>query len=460
MINNLIEAPVRSVSGIRAIIGETASAYTFCKYAYTLGKIYGKSTVIVGRDTRKTGEEIKKAVFSGLIASGCTPIDIGICPTPTTGFITKTSGANFGIMISASHNPSQWNAIKLMHKEGRHFNEEEVNELFKAYDETDFSKIDFPEVDLDNIKVRNTVKEEHINEILKHIDLEAIRSKKYRVAVDLINGAGVDIIPMLFKELNLDGIYLNTQTNGEFNHEPTPTPENLTELSKTVKEKSCDIGFAVDPDADRLAIVLPTGEAISEEYTLCLVVDYLTDSHKEKTVVTNLSATMLHEDICNNKSVALKRSKVGEANVVEMMKEEKSIIGGEGNGGVIYTPVVFVRDSLMGMAFILNIMASREKKIEDIISSYPKYYMEKQKINCEREKMDSLIDKLAKHYQNQNLEVDIRDGIRIVFDKAWLGIRKSNTENIIRFFSEALNKDEAATLVNDAMNLAKEIDND
>ena len=451
MNNNIQESPIRSVSGIRAIIGETATPYTFAKYAYIMGKLYGKGgNVVIGRDTRISGDEVKKAIIQGLLKSNCKPIDIGICPTPTTGFMTKQLSCDFGIMISASHNPMEWNAIKLMHKDGRHFNEQECNSVYDAYDKCNFNDIDF-NVAIVEIKTHKTSIQEHINEVLKYININDIKKKKFKVAVDLINGAGYEIIPKLLDILGVEKYLLNDKPSGIFAHNAEPRPEHLTELASLVHKEKCDIGFAVDPDADRLALILPNGNAISEEYTLTLVCDYLTEKHSYKPVVTNLSTSMLIDFICKKNNIPIIRSKVGEANVVSSMKENNATIGGEGNGGIIFSPIVHVRDSVVGIAFILNMLADKNKTIIDIVNTYPNYHLKKEKIDCPREKMKYVLDELLNDYKKNGLEVDIQDGIRISTDEYWLGIRQSNTENILRIFSEAENENKVDKLIKDTL---------
>lgn len=437
-----------SVSGIRGIVGESLTPQAAYQYSLVFGQHY-QGTIVVGRDSRKSGVALKRAVARGLMSAGCQVIDLGIATTPTVEMAVKFKKAAGGVIITASHNPKEWNGLKFLRSDGTFLRSPEI-------------KI-FSDAILDNpVEISYTILSEndgrimrwagadeyHIQEILKHINVSQISQKNYRVALDTVNGASGKIAIALLQKLGCEIKAINTEMTGEFAHWPEPTPANLEDFSNFVRTSPVDIGFALDPDGDRLVLVQPNGVVLNEELTLALVVRHYLMNIKRGPVVINQLTSQVHEDIAQEFGCRLFRAPVGEINVVEQMIENQAVIGGEGNGGVIDPRVHLGRDALVGMALILEYLALDQKMFSDLINELPHYEIVKEKIPADRHSMVEIAGRLEKYITGAS--VDETDGIRFTWPDRWLQARLSNTEPIIRIFAEAPTKREAEKLINQA----------
>lgn len=430
-----------TISGLRGVWGENLTeevAKTYIKaFACFLEKRNAKK-VIIGRDSRFSGPIISKIAEEVLVNSGIEVIDIGIAPTPTLIFLIREMKYDGGIMISASHNPPQYNGIKFLTKNAMYANKENIEEI-KSYVSIE------PGIKNSGSVLRNEILgDKHVEHILKNIDVEKIKEKKFKVVIDTINGAGYKLGPMLLEKLGCEVIVINGEPSGDFAHMPEPLPENLVSLGEKVEEVGGNIGFAQDPDADRLVICDEKGVVVFEEYMLSICIKSVL-SKTPGDIVTNLSTSNTNEDLVNTLGYKNIRSKVGEGNVVESIIACNAIIGGEGSGGVIYPKINLCRDSLTGMALILEYMALSNKKVSEIVEDLPKYEFVKTKMPFEG-KLSEKIDNIVNLFPDG--KIDQQDGIRIDFsDRSWVQIRESNTEPIIRIWSEAKSKDRALELV-------------
>lgn len=441
--------PIMSVSGIRGIMNETISTYFFSVIAYLQTVHTGGGDILVGRDTRPSGEMLAKAVFRGIRCAGGTPVDIGIAPTPTTCFGTDYFNAAGGIIITASHNPLPYNGYKMVHSSGRLFTGDECNEIYQLFhtqnypDEKEFAKFpDTPERTADAVTP-------HINAITSVIDVASIHNAQITVAVDSINGAGGVIFPKLLEALSVTWQGVHNDLSGNFVHNPEPRPEHLRDLAELLKsDDNFWGGFVFDPDADRLATMGEHGEPISEEMTLALAVENVLGREKSN-VVTNLSTSMLIDEIAGGHGVSVIRTKIGEANVVEGMNAHRAVIGGEGNGGVIYPAVSTVRDGMVGMALILELMAKTGKRLTELISRWPTYPIVKEKIALGNLDAAEVITNLSHAFSREKL--DTQDGLKIIRDYGWVHVRPSNTEPILRCYAEAKTEEQARALADMVM---------
>ncbi len=431
-----------SLSGIRGIFGESLTPETALKYAARFGTFCSKKTVMVGRDSRTSGEAILNAVVSGLLSAGCPVIDLGIVSTPTLLLAVEESDAEGGICITASHNPAEWNALKLCGKNGM-FLFPEAAEKFLSTLEGDIEYASWKQ--LKTVTYDREASKRHISGILAvpYLNVDKIRKKQFRVVIDSVNGAGGTISPALLRELGCRVIEINSETNGIFPHNPEPLAENLKQLEKTVIQNKADLGFATDPDVDRLSLVSEKGVAIGEEFSLLLASDFVL-SKKKGDLVTNLSTSMAIEDIAGKHGVTVHRTKVGEIYVGKKMLEIKSPVGGEGNGGIICPEVHYTRDAPAGMALILALLAERELTLSEIVEKMPKYFICKSRVEVEAEKLDPLMKRAEEIYSDRRL--DKTDGVKIIGDKYWIHIRKSGTEPIIRIYVESDDPEQAENL--------------
>ncbi len=437
-----------SVSGVRGIVGDTLTPYEIVRFTNAFAKLCSGKKIMVGRDTRIHSEMISKIVIGTLLFMGYDVVDLGVCPTPTIQLAVEHSNSDGGVMITASHNPSEWNGLKFLSSEGIFLTPEQHKKFVEIANSGNFTFAKWNKIG----KLINdeTFIEQHIGRILKidFIDLEKIRSRNFKVVVDCINGAGSRIIPMLLEKFNCEVIKLNCDGNGIFTHEPEPLPENLTELCETVKKTGADFGIAVDPDADRVVFVTEKGEPFGEEYTIVQAVKIALEKKKslpEKNIVVNLSTTRAVDEIAKKYGANVYRSPVGEINVVKKMKETKAIIGGEGSGGVILPDVHYGRDSLVGIALILQNLAEFGGKISEFKESLPKFEMVKVRINITGINPDEILKKAIDLFKKSDINTE--DGVRIDFEDAWIHLRKSNTEPILRIISEARTRQEAENLV-------------
>lgn len=432
-----------SISGVRGIVGDFLTPQLIESFAKAFGTFVGPGRVMVGRDTRTSGEMLLHAVSSGLQYTGCIPIDVGICPTPSVQIYTKENDAAGGIIITASHNPAQWNALKFVGGNGIFLDEYESRSVVEIYHDSSFRKC--PEDEIQTIRQEPQAIETHLRKVLDYVKVDLIREKHFKVAFDCCNGAGSLMTPELLQELGCQLIPINTEPNGIFPREPEPTPQNLTQLCSTTKLSGADIGFAQDADADRLAIINEHGEAIGEDYTLALAVQFVL-SKTPGPVVVNLSTSRVIEDIAQQYGCPVYRTKIGESNVIDKILECGAIVGGEGNGGVMLPAIHPCRDSFIGMALVLQYMAETGKSLSELVNTVPRYYMVKKKIAMPSGQIFGIVDTLKRKYASA--QIDLTDGLKILFDdrKAWAHIRPSNTEPILRVVTEAPTQQEAEEL--------------
>ena len=448
---------ISSISGIRGTVNGLNSTnltpIDIVKYASAYGSWINKKnkdkdkTIVLGRDGRISGPTLLELVKSTLISMGINIIDVGLSTTPTTQIIVQKNKANGGIILTASHNPKNWNALKLFNSKGEFLIKEEAEEIFKIVNEEKFEFKKEDEYGKIN-KLTNSFKI-HINEVkdLGLVNVEKIINRKFKIVVDGINSGGGVIVPELLKELHASVVKINCNPNGNFAHNPEPLDDNLTELKNTVIKEKADLGIALDPDVDRLVFVCENGVLFGEENTIVACSDYVLSKTKGSTV-SNMSSSMSLELIAKKHECKYYSSKVGEINVVEKMKEVNAIIGGEGNGGVIYPESHYGRDALVGIVLFLTHLSELEIKASKLLNLYPKFYMIKDKINLKDNfDFDELKKKIKKQYEDQ--EIDDRDGVKIKYKESWIHIRKSNTEPIIRIYTEAKSEIDCKKIIDD-----------
>ena len=456
---------IKSISGIRGTIGgpagEGLSGVDVVKftaaYASFIRKGCGDNNVIVvGRDGRLSGEMVSKLVVGTLMSMGFDVINIGLASTPTTELAVTGEKAAGGIIITASHNPVQWNALKLLNGNGEFLNDREGKEVIRIADENDYEFASVTE--LGHEYHVDTWNRNHIAQVLALplVDVDAIRKANFKVALDAINSVGGIVMPQLLHALGVkDIVELNCDCTGKFAHTPEPIPENLTDISAVVKESGADVGFVVDPDVDRLAIVMENGEMFIEENTLIAISDYVLE-HTPGSTVSNLSSSRGLRDVTRRHGCEYTAAAVGEVNVVTKMKETGAIIGGEGNGGVIYPAIHYGRDALVGVALFLTMMAKSGKKVTEIKAALPQYAIAKNKIQLTPElDVDAILEEVKVRFKDEEI-TDI-DGVKIDFPDSWVHLRKSNTEPIIRIYSEASTMERADALADEIKKIIKEI---
>jgi phosphomannomutase len=458
---------IKSISGIRGTIGgKTADNLTpidAVKFASAYGAFIKnrnqnkeKITIVVGRDARISGKMISSLVANTLVGLGINVIDLGLSTTPTVEVAVPLEKADGGIILTASHNPKQWNALKLLNEKGEFLNGVEGEEILALAESEDFEFADVD--DLGTYKKDNSYLEKHIQAVLnlELVDVEAIKQANFKVVVDGVNSTGGIFIPALLKELNVDCIELYCTPNGHFPHNPEPLKEHLTDISELVVKEKADLGIVVDPDVDRLAIVSEDGSMFGEEYTLVACADYVLGRLKGGNTVSNLSSSRALRDVTEKHGGTYTASSVGEVNVVIKMKETNTVIGGEGNGGIIYPASHYGRDSLVGVALFLSHLAHQKVSCKTLRDSYPSYFMSKNKIQLTPEiDVDKILETMASTYKNE--DVNTIDGVKIDFADEWIHLRKSNTEPIIRIYTEAKSQDAADALAIRFINEIKEI---
>lgn len=456
---------IKSISGIRGTIGgdagENLTPLDIVKFSAAYATFIKESSknnrprIVVGKDARISGEMVHRIITGTLIGMGCDVTDIGMATTPTTEIAVKKENASGGIIITASHNPKQWNALKLLNNKGEFLNAEEGVRILNIAEKEDF---EFAEVDNLGEITQKQYLHEHIQSILslELVDVEAIEKANFSVAIDCVNSVGGIAIPELLYALGVKKIFkLHCAPHGNFSHNPEPLPQHLTELSSLTRTSKADVGFAVDPDVDRLAIYCENGNPFGEEYTLVSISDYVLKNTPGNTV-SNLSSTRALRDVTTKRGGKYYAAAVGEVNVVTKMKEVDAVIGGEGNGGVIYPASHYGRDALVGIALFLSQMAKSGKKPTELRADYPSYYMAKQKIELTPEmNIDEILAKVKERFIEQK-PVDI-DGVKIDFPDKWVHLRKSNTEPIIRIYSEANSTEEANEIGKHIIDLIREL---
>lgn len=459
---------IKSISGIRGTIGGvpgeglspldivkfTAAYATFISRTTTRGS----RTIVVGRDARLSGRMVNDIVVGTLCGMGFDVVNIGLASTPTTEIAVVEEKACGGIILTASHNPKQWNALKLLNEQGEFLNDSQGREVLRIAESGEYT---FADVDAIGREYTNTTyNRRHIEQVLALdlVDVDAIKAADFTVAVDAVNSVGGVVIPELLRALGVKNIIeLNCEATGRFAHTPEPIPENLTQIAGLMKQGVADVGFVVDPDVDRLAIVMENGEMFVEEYTLVAIADYVL-SHTPGATVSNLSSSRALRDVTERHGCSYSAAAVGEVNVTTRMKETGAVIGGEGNGGVIYPASHYGRDALVGVALFLTLLAKSGTKVSELKKTYPAYSISKNKIELTPDiDVDAVLEAVKSRYASEKI-TDI-DGVKIDFPESWVHLRKSNTEPIIRIYSEAATLDEADRLaesikavINDVVN--------
>jgi len=429
------------ISGIRGVVGETFTPELITRLGATFGTYCNGGKVIVGRDTRVSGEMVKHALLGGLISTGCRVIDIGICPTPSLTIMIDELEVDGGVMISASHNPIEWNALKFYEPTGIIMDEDAGREFLSIYYLGDF---DYKYWDgIHDLEYDHSTEERHLKRIFNHTDIEAVQAAGPKVVIDSCNGAGAVITPKMLEKMGCEVVKLHCEPDGLFPHNPEPVFKNLQDLAETVIQEKADIGFAQDADADRIAVVSEKGEIIGEEMSLALAVDHVLSSEKGP-VVINMSTSKVISDIVEKHGADLYVTPVGEVNVSKKMKEVAAVIGGEGNGGVINPAIGTGRDSLAAISLILEMYAQRGQPISEIAAGFPRYEIMKVSVECRRGETPRILTKLEEKYEGNR--TDTSDGLKIFFENAWVHIRRSATEPIVRVISEAPTKQEAVSL--------------
>lgn len=459
-------ALIKSISGIRGTIGGqvgnnlTALDIVECSMAYghfiLLQKVEGIDTkVIIGRDGRITGLQVSNLVANTLQMMGIDVIDLGFSTTPTVEMAVALENASGGVILTASHNPREWNALKFLNGKGEFISAEDGKQILSFIDDR---VVEFATVDNQgSYTTQFDYIDKHIDEILKlpYIDIDLIKQRGFSVVVDCINSTGAMSIPPLLDALSVSYTLINGDITGEFAHNPEPLPKHMTQLSEAVKERNVDFGICVDPDVDRLAFVCEDGQAFGEEYTLVAVADFILSKNPGNTV-SNLSSTRALADVTQRHGGTYYASSVGEVNVVKLMKTQHAVIGGEGNGGVILPELHYGRDALVGIALMLNLLAERQVTMSDLRTSYPDYYIVKNKIQLTADmNIDKILDVVANQFSHEKLNTT--DGLKIDFEDGWVHLRRSNTEPIIRVYAESSSEKEANQKADKVMQTIKNL---
>ena len=445
---------IKSISGIRGTIGghagDNLTPLDVVKFTTAYARLIAernpgrKLTIVIGRDARISGEMVANLVEGTLLGCGVDVVNVGLCTTPGTELAVTAHKADGGIIITASHNPRQWNALKLLNGEGEFLSDAEGKRVLAMAEEEDFA---YPEIDgIGHVVSRESYNERHIEQVLALplVDVEAVRARKFKVVVDAVNSVGGIVMPELLRRLGCEVVELNCEPTGEFAHNPEPLPQNLTQIAQVIVREKADLGIVVDPDVDRLAFVNEDGTMFVEEYTLVAVADYVL-SHKVGNTVSNLSSSRALRDVTERHGGRYYASAVGEVNVVAKMKEVGAVIGGEGNGGVIYPELHYGRDALVGAALFLTYLAEKGMTMTELRKTYPAYFASKNKIELTPAiDVDKVLREMKSRYANE--KVNDADGVKIDFPENWVHLRKSNTEPIIRVYTEAKTMAEADAL--------------
>lgn len=461
-------ALIKSISGIRGTIGgktgDNLTPVDVVKFAAAFGTLLKrnnpKTKIVIGRDARMSGEMVNNLVCSTLQGLGIDVVDLGLSTTPTVEIAVPLEKASGGIILTASHNPAQWNALKLLNAKGEFISGADGEEVLRIASKEDF---DFAQVDkLGKYTANNSYIKKHIDLCLKHklVDVKAIKAAKFKIAVDAVNSTGGIVVPQLLKALGVKKVVeLYCEPNGKFPHNPEPLPEHVTKISSVVKKEKCHLGIVVDPDVDRLAFIQEDGKPFGEEYTLVAVADYILSKKKGNTV-SNLSSTRALRDVTEKAGGKYTAAAVGEVNVVTAMKETKAVIGGEGNGGIIVPDLHYGRDAMIGIALFLTHLAKSKKKTSELRKTYPAYFISKNKIELTPQiNVDKVLEEVKAKYAQE--KINTIDGVKIDFEaeREWVHLRKSNTEPIIRIYAESQNEAKADALakriISDIQNIIK-----
>jgi phosphomannomutase len=438
-----------SVSGIRGIFGTDLTPENLTRFTAAFGQWTGGGKIVVGRDTRVTGQICEDIVCATLQSVGCDIVKVGVAPTPTVAMGVLKHEADGAIIISASHNPEEWNALKLLNAKSEFLDDSQGKKVIEISEDESYSYKQYDQIG--TVTEDNDLLDYHIQKILDlpYIDSNLIASKDFSVAIDPVNGTGAVSLPKLLEALGVNTVHaINDEPTGIFAHVAEPLPEHLRDICELVKEKNCDLGIVTDPDADRLALVTNKGNLFGEEYTQAAAFDFLLDK-KAGACATNLSSSRVAEDVAKKYDQECHRSKVGEINVVKKMQEVDAVIGGEGNGGVINPDLHYGRDALVGVTMVLQLLAERGISSDEYRNTLPDYYMRKDKMQLADVDGDALLKKAASLYKEYN--PDTTDGVKIDFEDGWVHLRKSNTEPIIRVYSEGITPEKAKELAEDVL---------
>jgi phosphomannomutase len=431
-----------SISGVRGVVGQSLTPKLLTRFAQAFGTHTGPGTIVIGRDPRTSGEMVKHAVVAGILSTGNRVIDIGVCPVPTVQLQVRHRRAQGGIAITASHNPAEWNALKFIGSSGLFLDAAQARELLDIYHQGEYTKVGGAE--LRTVEVIEGATDLHIRSILDALGPLPQTHRRLRVVLDSCNGAGSLVGPKLIEALGAEVIPINVTPDGSFPRPAEPLPENLGDLCRVVREHQADVGFAQDMDADRLAIVSNEGEAIGEDNTLVLAMLYVL-SHEKGPVVANLSTTLAVEDVAKLFGCPVFLTKIGEVNVTDAMQQHNAVIGGEGNGGVIYPRINFARDSLVAMALVLHLLAESGKSVTELLETVPRYHIVKDKITCPSDRVSTVLRIVREQFAE--FPMDTRDGVKVMTKDGWFLVRGSNTEPIIRIVAEAKSEERAREII-------------
>ncbi|RMH25330.1 MAG: phosphoglucosamine mutase [Candidatus Hydrogenedentota bacterium] len=434
--------PMISVAGIRGVVGESLVPETFLRYVLAFGTLIEGGSVVVGSDTRLSRHMMRHLAFAALESCGCKVYHIGLVPTPTVGLMVRELGASGGIAITASHNPAEWNAYKFFDEQGSFLSKEQNLRLLEIAQSGDFRRVNYRK--LGRIEQIETAIERHVTRVVSQVNRDAIAARRFKVVADCVNGVGAVILPVLFEALGCEYELMYTNVDAEFPRNPEPLPENLTELGERVRARGADIGFAVDPDADRLAIVDEQGRPLGEERTVTLASAAVLE-RKKGPLVVNLSTTRAMDDVAAAAGVPLYRTPIGEAYVVGKIREVGALIGGEGNGGVIYPAVHCGRDAATGIGLILEALATKGLRISELNAQIPDYKMVKTKFSRGERNVAEILERMRREFADAQLVSE--DGVKAVYRDSWVHLRPSGTEPVVRVFAEAPTLSAAQALV-------------
>jgi phosphomannomutase len=451
--SHLTETLKVGVSGVRGVVGATFTPQLAASFAQAFGTFVGAGPVVVGRDTRPTGTMIELAVVAGLQSVGCAPILAGVVPTPSLLLLTKTLQARGGIAITASHNPADWNALKFIGPDGMFLPEIRAQEFFDVYHQQDFPLV--PESEIRKTRVEPYPTEHHFKRIVDYVDAPLIRKRKLKVAIDCGNGVGALYSPFLLKSLlGVDVVPIFDTPSGQFEREPEPLPQHLGELCRVVVEHQCDIGFAQDPDGDRLAVVNEQGQPVGEDMSLALAVWQVLDRHEKGPVCVNVPTSKVVEHIAARYQCPVIRTRIGEINVAECMQKHRAVVGGENIGGVMIPRIHLCRDSFSGMAVILEMLATQSRSVSQIIGSLPRFAIARGKIPIRPERAPGILRHIR--HTHDPAQISLLDGVFIDRDDTWIHVRRSNTESVMRVTAEAGSPEAARGLVDTYLKIIEE----
>ncbi len=440
------------ISGVRGVIGKTLTPRVIMNFSCAFGTYLGPGKIGVGCDTRASREMVKSGVWAGLISTGCDIVDFGICPTPVIQYMTRYLGLKAAVAVTASHNDSNWNALKFIKADGTFLNFYEGEALLDIYHQGEFFKAQWNK--LGRIERYDSAVEVYVNKLCKYLNTDVIRKKRLKVVVDNCNGAGSSAAKTLLEKLGCKLVMINDEVTGKFSHDPEPTVANMEQAASVIKPVKADVGFMLDADVDRIGLITQEGRPLSEEYTFALLVNYVL-SKRKGAVVTNLSTSRMADDLAKRYGVALFRTKIGTAYVIEKMINERGVISGEGSGGVCVANFQNAFDGFLAMGLILEMLSEKKAKLSEIVAGLPRYFMAKKKIECPPEVVYSVIDRVRESYGKYNM--DLTDGIKIEWKDSWLHIRASNTEPLIRVIAESTSKNKAEELCVEAVDKIKAV---